>query len=162
MKDEPIRVSIGEFKITSEDTLSITGLGSCIGLFLYEPEVSVGALAHILLGDSTNEKKVEDNPGRYASSAIKLIVEEITERGGSPDQIIAKIAGGAHMFNFSSPEEKITVGKRNIEAVEKKLKELDIEIVAQDTGGDYGRSIKADPSDGSVIINTIKYGEKTL
>lgn len=48
--------------------------------------------------------------------------------------MVAKIAGGATMFTFQGRNDMMQVGERNVQAVKKKLKEINIPILAEDTG----------------------------
>ncbi len=154
-----IRVGIGEYAITTDETLlTIHGLGSCVGISLFEKELKISALIHILLPDSTRKKKILQFPGKYASSAIDMVVSQIEQKGGKKENITAKIAGGAHMFSFSSPHEKISIGDKNIKAVKEKLSELNIELLGEDVGGSHGRSMIVNPISGTVIIKTIQHG----
>lgn len=162
MSDD-IRVGIGSYVVAEDETpISIFGLGSCIGVLLYDDKKKVAALAHILLPDTKNEMKKKEKPGKYVSSALDLMLSNMLERGCRRDGIIAKIAGGAHMFKFSSPKEKITIGKKNIAAVRQQLRKLNIELVAEDVGGGHGRSMMVDPSTGTVRIRSIKHGIKEI
>ncbi len=156
---DEIRVGIGEFVITDGNRpLSIHGLGSCVGVMLYEKELRIAALAHILLPESNDSERLALFPGKYVTSALDAIIEEILDRGGGKNNIIAKIAGGAHMFNFSSPQIRITIGDKNITAVREKLGQLGIELFGEDVGGSHGRSMIVDPSTGAVLINTVQHG----
>ena len=49
----PIRVSMADFKVAKAPSqLITTGLGSCVGVALYDPVAKVAGLAHIMLPDS--------------------------------------------------------------------------------------------------------------
>ena len=47
----------------------------------------------------------------------------------------------------------VIIGKRNIETVKNLLKKLKIRIIAEDTGGNQGRSVWFDTTDGSVVVS---------
>lgn len=47
---------------------------------------------------------------------------------------MAKIAGGAQMFAMKTNNDTLRVGERNVEAVKKKLSELNIRLLAEDCG----------------------------
>ncbi|MDY7081049.1 MAG: chemotaxis protein CheD, partial [Halobacteria archaeon] len=54
--------------------------------------------------------------------------------------------------DFSNSEG--SVGERNVEAVREKLEDEGIPIVAEDVGGDYGRSVEFDVMTGELMIKT--------
>lgn len=151
-----IRIGIADYKTSnSPDKLITLGLGSCVGIAIYDSKNKKGGLSHIMLPDSTSftkDIKVE----KFADLAIPSMVKEITN-GGSNRGLIAKIAGGASMFSFSNNSNNI--GQRNVEAVEKILKELNIPIISSDTGGKIGRTMVVDLDDFSV---SIKNGSKEI
>ncbi len=141
--------------------LVTTGLGSCVGVCLLDPLVKVGGLAHIMLPDSTQARDVQ-NKAKYADTAIKILIDEMVNLGAIKRRMVAKIAGGAQMFNFSGNNSIMKIGERNVEAVITNLNIWGIPILAQDTGGNYGRTIYFYPENGQLYIRTIKYGEKIV
>lgn len=62
------------------------------------------------------------------------------------------------MFQFSSKNEIMRIGPRNVEAVKKQLNREHIPIVAEDVGGNSGRTIEFDPSTGLLEIRTVNKG----
>jgi len=157
-----IKVSMADYKTgASPASLISYGLGSCVGIALFDPVIKVGGLAHIMLPDSTQARSTE-NPAKFADTAIPLLLNEIIKMGAIKSRVLAKIAGGAQMFNFMNATEIMRVGERNIEAVRKVLRQLDIKLVAEDTGGNYGRTVELDLATGVLRVKTIDKGEKLL
>ena len=66
------------------------------------------------------------------------------------------------MFNFAGSNETLKIGARNSEAVKQVLNELRIPIVAEDIGGNHGRTIEISSEDGKLMVKTIGYGIKYL
>ena len=171
MKDDVVNVGVAEYFVThNPHVLASFGLGSCVGVALYDERKNIGGLAHIMLPDSTAMTK-KGKPGRYADTAIEAMVEEMERLGSHRKDIKARMAGGACMFtipgatnprNVPGPCLGMQIGERNIEAAKKALKKLNIPIAAEDIGGDYGRTLRFDISDGSVTISSIKHGVKDL
>lgn len=148
-----IKVGISDFKVSkSPDKLITIGLGSCVGIAIYDKASRIGGLSHIMLPDSTLFNK-EVKPEKFADLAIPKMVAEIT-RGKMKGNLVAKIAGGASMFNFPGVETFNNIGNRNILAVEKKLKELGIPILASHTGGKVGRTMIVNLDTFTVNIKT--------
>ncbi|MDY6795627.1 MAG: chemotaxis protein CheD [Actinomycetota bacterium] len=166
-----VNIGVAEYFVThNPHVLASFGLGSCVGVALYDNRKNIGGMAHIMLPDSTAIAK-RGGPGRYADTAIVAMVEEMERLGSRRSDIKAKLAGGACMFhipgavnprNVPGPSLGMKIGERNIEAAKRMLKELRIPLVAEETGGSYGRTMRFDISDGSVTIRSIKYGVKKL
>jgi len=133
-------IGIGEYRIGSYPMMTI-GLGSCIGLTLYDDSVKVGAMVHIMLPDSAGRT---DRPGKYADTAILLLIRELTALGCKNRSLIAKMAGGACMFEYFGAN--LNIGERNAESVRARLKENNIKLAAEDVGGKVGRSVTFLPS----------------
>ena len=135
-----IKVSISDYKISgSPDTLITLGLGSCVGVAIYDRKSKIGGLSHIMLPDSSFFNR-DIKPEKFADLAIPKMVDEIT-KGKASYGLVAKIAGGSSMFNFPENKMNLNIGDRNVLAVEKKLKEMGIPILASHTGGKIGRTM---------------------
>ncbi|MDG6256131.1 MAG: chemotaxis protein CheD [Methanomicrobiaceae archaeon] len=126
--------------------MTAIGLGSCIALVLHDTRHAVGACAHIMLPESGGKT---DRPGKYADTAIPLLIGELTALGGVKRSFVAKITGGASMFsNFQG---KLNIGERNIEAVRAHLEAHGIPVAAEDIGGTVGRTLHYNPANGGNI-----------
>ena len=157
-----IKVGMADYKTgNSPDSLITYGLGSCIGIALFDSTAKIGGLSHIMLPDSTQARS-SDNPAKFADTALPLMLEEMIKLGAVKSRIKAKIAGGAQMFTFANATEIMRVGERNGEAVRAMLKKMDIAIVAADTGGNYGRTVELKLETGAFRIKTIDKGEKDI
>ncbi|HHV72072.1 MAG TPA: chemotaxis protein CheD [Clostridia bacterium] len=153
-----IRVGMADLGIAKcPDSLLTAGLGSCVGVCLYDSVAKVGGLAHIMLPDS-NSARSKENPAKFADTAIPLTIEKMSKEGAVKKRIVAKIAGGAQMFSFSNGSDIMKIGERNINAVKRILKELGIALVAESTGGNYGRTIELKTDTGILTIRTIDHG----
>lgn len=130
-----------------------SGLGSCIGIALYDPFSRVGGLAHAMLPKHRPGR--DDNKGKYVDTAIDAMLAEMETMGCSRQNIVAKLAGGAQMFPDQDKTGKIPVGEKNIAAAKEYLKQLGIPIVAEDVGGNSGRTIELYCDDGTLYIKTI-------
>jgi chemotaxis protein CheD len=171
VQEELVNVGVAEYYVThNPHVLASFGLGSCVGVALYDKRRRIGGLAHVMLPDSEAMAK-KGNVGKYADTAIKAMVEEMERLGSQRRDIKAKVAGGACMFsipgamnprNVPGPCLGMQIGDRNIEAVKKILEEMKIPVEAEDTGGSYGRTMRFDIADGSVTIRSIKHGAKKL
>ncbi|SHE58020.1 chemotaxis protein CheD [Clostridium fallax] len=157
-----IKVGIADLNIAYfPDKIMTIGLGSCIGIAIYDYEKKIVGLAHIMLANSKQFKEVT-NPYKFADLAIPILVDKLIKIGCNKRRLKAKIAGGASMFNFSDKSIINDIGKRNGEAVIESLKALNIPIVASDLGGVKGRTMTVDTSDGKVTLKIIGQGIKEL
>lgn len=66
------------------------------------------------------------------------------------------------MFAFSSQHESMRIGPRNIESCREMLQKLNIPLYAEDTGGNYGRTIEMFCSDGRLNIRSVQKGTKDI
>lgn len=154
-------VGIGEWSVLRNDGILVClGLGSCVGIALYDPVKKIGGLVHILLPRSQGNDN--SNPTKFASSGIPFLLEEIVRLGAVRTNIWAKMAGGSQMFNIKGREDKINIGARNVESAREALKSLGIPIIGEDTGGNMGRTMEFYISNGVVKIKAIGRGEKEI
>ncbi len=157
-----IQVGMAELKIANApDKLLTAGLGSCIGICVCSPAQQFGVLAHIMLPSSVQSKKAS-NKAKFADTAVELILEEMNKKGVRTSRLVAKIAGGAQMFKCVGDSSIMNIGQRNALAVQEHLNRSGIRITAQDTGGNYGRTIIFDPKTADLRIRTIGHGERTI
>ena len=144
------------------DVLVTYGLGSCVGLVLYDAASKIGGMAHIMLPSSSINTDVKSR-AKFADTAIEEVIKKIRDMGVPKSRLKAKIAGGASMFTASSGSPLIIkAGQNNIDAVTKILAKEGIPIIAKDVGGNKGRTIKFDMSNGQLSINMVGQSSKII
>ncbi len=160
---EVIKVGMADSKVcVSPDALITLGLGSCVGIALRDPNKKIGGLAHIMLPDSTKIAE-NSNVNKFADTGIDEVIRLMIAKGADRRKLVAKIAGGAQMFNFgNNSANTIRVGERNIEATIAKLSQLRIPILAKDVGDSYGRTVTFYPEDGSFKISAVGKSVKII
>jgi chemotaxis protein CheD len=152
-----IKVGIADFAVGDDEShLSTSGLGSCVGIALHDDRAGVVGLAHAMLPDGEGK----DDEAKYVDTAVRSLVTEMEREGATRRQLRAKLAGGSTMFEFDSADE--SVGDRNVAAAQSVLAELDIPVVAEDVGGDHGRSLELDGATGALHVRSASTGEHTL
>ncbi len=158
-----IKVGMADLNIcVSPDGITTLGLGSCVGIAIRDPVTKIGGLAHIMLPDSTTIRNNGNIP-KFADTGIEELVKRVVAKGANRTRLVAKIAGGAQMFSFGGGNtETIRVGERNVEASKKKLAQLKIPILAEDTGKNYGRTVIFYPETGDYIIRAVGKPEKKI
>ena len=159
---ELIKVGMADYKVgRAPDTLISYGLGSCIGISLYDPQTKIGGLLHIMLPDS-NQSRANENRAKFADTGIPDMLEELIRMGAAKSRLVATLAGGSQMFAFANASDIMRVGLRNASASKEILKKLSIPIVGEDTGGNYGRTVQIDLSTGVYKVKTIDKGDKEI
>lgn len=153
---EIIKVGMADLKVcTYPDSLTTLGLGSCVGIALYDSVTKVTGLAHIMLPDSTKITKNE-NIAKFADTGIAETLRLMLLQGANRKRIVAKIAGGADMFGGANiSKSTFRVGASNIEAAKENLKKLGIPLVAEDVGKNYGRTVIIRSEDGAFVIKSV-------
>ncbi|SDM55987.1 chemotaxis protein CheD [Psychrobacillus sp. OK028] len=158
-----IKVGIADMNIAkAPDKIRTSGLGSCVGVVLYEERSTTVGMVHVMLPDSTLGRSNNINLAKFADTGITAMVEQLKLEGIQPYKLKAKIAGGAQMFQFTSSKDTMRIGPRNIEAVKEYLDKYSIPIVAEDTGGNSGRTIEFDPTTKLLNIRTVNQGVRDI
>lgn len=159
---EMIKVGMADLNVcTTPNALTTLGLGSCVGIVLYDTVRKIAGMVHIMLPDSTKILNNE-NKAKFADTGIDELIRRMVAIGADKRAMIAKIAGGAQMFAFSNNNEMMRIGERNVEATKVKLNQLGISIKAEDTGKNYGRTIEFYPETGELIIKSVGKERKIL
>lgn len=161
--DEIIKVGMADMKMCEPPKgLTTLGLGSCVGVVLYDIKKKISGMIHVMLPDSTKIRN-NSNRAKFADTGISDLFNSMLEAGADKSNIVAKIAGGAQMFAYGlGSNDLMRVGEKNIESVKTILKELDIHIIAEDTGLNYGRTIVFDSTNGNLIIRAVGKDEKII
>ncbi|MDD5747540.1 MAG: chemotaxis protein CheD [Actinomycetota bacterium] len=161
-------VGVAEIRASkNSEILASYGLGSCVAVAIFDPMKKVGGLVHALLPESRGRDSGE-NPGKFADTGVASLVEKLIELGARRRFLRSKIVGGACMFEMPSGAWSSSgkdgrsflsdIGRRNVEAAKQKLEELKIPLVAEDTGGNYGRTVKLNTETGDIEVNSLFHG----
>jgi chemotaxis protein CheD len=144
------RVGIADFAVTDDGALLTTsGLGSCLGVGLYDEDAGVAGLAHVMLPTAPEEPS---NAAKFADTGIDAVLGAMCREGASLEATTAKLAGASAMFEFDSQDEPI--GERNVAAARVVLEGRDVPVVAEDVGGDSGRSVRFHGDSGVFVVKS--------
>ncbi len=160
-----VKVGMADLNVTTDSNgiLKTVGLGSCVGLTLYDDERRVAGMVHVMLPSSEIAREGDVNLAKYADTSIPELIRRMTLFGASTHRIVAKMAGGAQMFSFSGLNDStMRIGPRNVDSCKEMLKKFSIPLLAEDTGGNYGRTIEFYCSTGMLLIRTAQYGNKEV
>lgn len=150
-----IKVGMADLNVCmAPDALTTLGLGSCVGIVLYDSLSKIAGMVHVMLPDSTKIRNNE-NIAKFADTGIDALIDKLLQIGANRNRLNAKIAGGAQMFAFSANSEMLRIGERNVEASKAKLQSLGIRILAEDTGLNYGRTIEFYPNTGDLHVKSV-------
>jgi chemotaxis protein CheD len=137
-----------------DDQLVTLGLGSCVAIMLHDRATLVGGMAHVLLPEPSLARDAS-NPSKFATSAVPLLIDEIRALGGSPARLEARLVGGASMFTSLMGPGSLNMGERNIRAAREALKKVGIPILAEEVGGDYGRSVRYWIGESRTVVTSV-------
>lgn len=162
--NEPLAVGLGELKGSRDPEAQLVcyGLGSCIGLALWDARSRAGTMAHIVLPDSALSRGPVVQPAKWADTAIPAALALMAELGASRSTTVARIAGGARMLNVVGAGSRLDIGARNIEAVREALRRHDLRLAAEDVGGTWGRTLSLNVGTGRLVVSTAGRGEQEL
>lgn len=135
--------------------ISAQGLGSCVALALYDAAHRVGGLAHVVL-PRQSDACAASTRHQCADTALAALLEELQNRGAQLPQIVAKIAGGAHMFTFFG------MGERNVASIRQLLQDAGIPLAGADIGGRQGRSVEFHLDSGKLIVKVLGQADKEI
>lgn len=156
---QKLTVGIADMKMLQWDGELITfALGSCIGICLYDPNVKLAALIHIML--PINMEAGRKNTMKYADTGIRETIRQMETRGARKARLTAKIAGGAKMFEIAGGGNLGNIGQRNIESVRMNLRREGIRIVSENVGGTVARTLSFFPATGQGQIRA--YGQPLI
>lgn len=158
LMSEKIIVGIADMKMTKQTGTLITyALGSCIGICLYDPMIKLAAMVHVML--PLNMETGRKNAFKYVDSGIRETMNQMVAKGAGKGRIVAKIAGGAKMFEITGGTLG-NIGQRNIESVQMIFKRENIRLLAQDVGGNVARTMLFDAENGRVCIRSYGHEDK--
>ncbi|MDZ7672953.1 MAG: chemotaxis protein CheD [Halanaerobiales bacterium] len=156
MGNDEIRIKMAEYQVAKPPHVLVTlGLGSCIGLALYDKYSKISGLIHYMLPESNGKK----NTAKYADTGIPFLIDEMLKLGAKKRNLVAKLVGGAKMFSFGDENSVMNIGQRNAKAAKKILKEEGIKILAEDTGDDFGRTMRFYTETGEIKVTSYKRDE---
>ncbi|MBP0726216.1 chemotaxis protein CheD [Bacillus sp. RG28] len=157
--EQLINIGIAELGVVKGNQVIRTcGLGSCVGVVVFDGERKIAGMVHIMLPDSGLARDNHVNEAKFADTGINALVEKVVLSGGRRSSLKAKLAGGAQMFQFSSSSDTMRIGPRNVEAVLQQLEKLQIQVLGSDVGGSKGRTIEFSPDNSLLNIKIVSQG----
>jgi Chemotaxis protein; stimulates methylation of MCP proteins len=123
-----VRVGIAESGVVlNPDSISTLGLGSCVGVTLYDEKRRIGGMVHVMLPSTELARGADFNRAKFADSAVPDLLKQMIRYGADERRIKAKLAGGAQMFSLGgNADSLLKIGARNVEACRNVLSALRI------------------------------------
>lgn len=150
-----IKIGMGEIAVARAPcTLTIIGLGSCVGVALYYPKERIGGLAHIMLPDSARARN-NTSLEKFADTGLAILLGRLRESGADPGWMTARLVGGASMFKATGENgvnPMFSIGDNNVRACREFLKKERIRVVGEDVLGNVGRTMCFDLETGKIAV----------
>ena len=118
-------------------------LGSCVGVFLFDPILRLAAAAHVVL-PSVADPTANASPGKYADTAVPEMLRWMAIRGARLPRVTADLAGGGTMFAAEAKAlgDRIGIGQSNIDAVLQSLAAHGVAVRNRELGGTLPRRVR--------------------
>jgi chemotaxis protein CheD len=146
-------VGVADMKLAVQpgDVLVTHGLGSCLGITIYDPVARVGGMLHVMMPvSSANPDKARVNPYMFVDTGIPAFVRALELAGAVLRRCEVKVAGGAAV----SATDYFAIGKRNFITLKKVLWKASVLLAAEDVGGSIARTMYLQVGDGHVWLST--------
>jgi chemotaxis protein CheD len=124
----------------------VTVLGSCVAVCLWDRVRGIGGMNHFVLPDGPPGE--ETNP-RYGNVAVDELVAGLLRCGSRIADLQAKVFGVAAVLPFGAGQ---SVGSSNVRLAVGRLRDHDIPITVQRTGGTLGQQIRFHTGTGEVLF----------
>ncbi len=147
-------VGLGDMRVSAdpEEEIICYGLGSCVGVALFDRTTGIAALAHVVLPDSSD--RAVTKPGRFADTAVPDMLRQMKELGADLNRTTARLVGGAQLAGVASGRPAFSIGPENVEATKTALTRAGVRIQASDTGGGDGRTVHFRIGSGELEIHS--------
>jgi chemotaxis protein CheD len=154
-----LSVGLGEAVVSRDPQVVLVayGLGSCLGVAMYDPVARVAGLLHAVLPTHQNgyQGGGEGSVFKYVDSGIYTLLTAMEEVGAQRSRLIIKLAGGANMLVSTAFSHIFEIGTRNVQSAYQVLESLHLRVAAAEVGGNAGRTIRLYVSNGRLTVRKI-------
>lgn len=147
-----IAVGIGDLKVSAvrEETLVTYGLGSCMGITIWDPVSRVAGILHFMLPESQSDlARAKDNPALYADTGIPLLFKSAYQIGAEKKRLLVRVAGGAQVLDGKGV---FNIGRRNYLAMKKIFWKAGVLIHAEEVGSNVSRTLRLEVGSGKLLL----------
>jgi chemotaxis protein CheD len=142
----------GQVFASADDCTISTILGSCVAVCLFDPVRRVGGANHYLLPLHAPR---ENASARYGNVAIDQLVARLGALGCRPQDLVAKLFGGASLLRIETRAPRETLGAQNVQVARGALAALRIPVAVEDVGGERGRKLLFRPRHGDAWVRKL-------
>jgi chemotaxis protein CheD len=157
-----INIGLGEQAISRDpqDILVAYGLGSCLGIGMFDPIARIGGMVHAVLPENnTNNGSV---PGKFVDTGIRSLIEGMVKAGCDRRRLIVWMAGGANMLLSPTMTQAFDIGNRNTQSALKVFSALNIRLSGQEVGGNTGRTVRLYIAEGRLTVRLVGQQEHDI
>lgn len=154
---------MGEIVVTDDKEVILTalGLGSCIGLFVYDYRTTAAGCAHVVLPHGIGMFDTS-LPAKSMDNAFVNLIEAMQMLTNSNRAFSWALLGGAQLFSGLSYNSVMNIGSRNIAAAQLQMAKHNIKPVYTDFGGNKGRTAKLAVQDGVLCMRRLGMIEQPI
>lgn len=145
-------VGIGKIGLAVSPDILKTILGSCVAICLFDKQLKIAGLAHIMLPHYTG---MHEEKSRYADTGFDILLNMLTKEGVQSSNLVARIAGGAHMHGMPPGTQLAKISSENVQAVRDRLKEHRIPLLTEVVGGTKGRVVRFYAETGEIEVHEL-------
>lgn len=146
-----VKILPGEYFATTDITIIVTVLGSCVAVCLRDPKVRIGGMNHFLLPSDDSPSISEST--RYGVYAMEPLVNQMLKLGADKSRLEAKVFGGENLLKGVVGN---SMGDRNAEFILDYLQTQQIPILANVLLDNYPRKVHFSAYSGDVTTRKIK------
>ncbi len=157
-----VNVGLGEQAISRDpqDILVAYGLGSCLGIGMYDPITRTGGLLHAVLPEHLNGNVAA--PGKFVDTGISSLIDGMTKAGADRRRLVVWMAGGANMILSPAMTRTFDIGNRNIQMAYRVFDLLNMRLSGQEVGGNIGRTVRLYVSEGRMTVRMVGQQEHVI
>jgi len=149
-----INIGLGELVVSKnpDDMLVAYGLGSCLGIGMYDPVARTAGLLHAVLPESANGDR---SNSKYVNCGILNLIDGMLKAGASQSRLLVRMVGGANMLVSSSLSSMFEIGSRNITSAHLTFQKLNMRLSAEEVGGNVGRTVRLYVISGKMTVRMV-------
>jgi chemotaxis protein CheD len=141
----------GQVFSSADPTEVTTVLGSCVAVCLWDRRMRMGGANHFLLPLLASGANASP---RYGNVAIEQLIRDVRGLGCRPQDLTAKVFGGASMIEVFR-DVRGHLGSKNVEVARHVLQANGIPVVAEDVLGNRGRKLIFHTESGVVLVRLL-------
>jgi chemotaxis protein CheD len=155
-------IGLGEMVISRDpqDVLVAYGLGSCVGIGMYDPTARVAGMVHAVLPEHMSGNG--HTPGKFVDTGVPALLEGMVKAGAEKRRLIVWMAGGANMLLSPAMTKAFDIGNRNVQAALKILDTLNLRLSGQEVGGNIGRTVRLYVIEGRMTVRLVGQQEHDI